>query len=532
MRKKGRKKMPEVDHRAELVPIQYANDLWNCGQFAAVVVAEHTHWKDTGVKRKLSERFVMYHAYPQRPAGRGTLTASTPQCFPQVGVCWAEDWPWPGRRNPDLQPSPPQAARARQHRSPVTEIHHQNIETLRYHLDHRRVFDLRLWVDSDVWFNAPFGNIPMPLRQSDLDVGHVVVVVGYELDANAPGGGRFIFQNNWGTGWGDQGYGTLPFEYVRQWGLSSDDELAAFIMPEEHCVTYRSRCRTTGPLSAVVHGDKFHFFFHGAGSETIWMQTHNGEAWEGESLVSYDGAGLTQGGIAAASFQGKVYIFYKGRTTPNIYSRQLDDSGWSPEQNISDISPSATSHAPTCCVFQNVLWIFYKGRSTSNIWFNRFDGNQWLGEQNLSNISPSLTNAALTATVHDGQLYLAWCGNGNNSIWVNRFDGNNWAGESRIVASENGTDRPPTLASHKGELFLIYKRADDSTPHGSLLCRVLRNNNWQPAFSITELSPCLTDQQIGAASFRDRLRLVYKGQGTSQIWSNAGWSTVYELVQP
>ena len=183
-------------------------------------------------------------------------------------------------------------------------------------------------------------------------------------------------------------------------------------------------------------------------------------------------------------------------------------------------------------MFWGELWIFYKGRSTRDIWYNRFDGNNWLGEENLSDVSPGLSNGPLTAAVHDRQLYLAWRGNGHNSIWVNRFDGTNWAGKTRITTNVNGTDRPPTLVSHKGELFLIYKRADDSAPHGSILCGVLRNNHWQPGFSITELSPCLTDQQIGAVSFHDRLRLVYKGQGTTRIWSNAGWCMVYELVQP
>jgi len=523
--------MAEIDLRNELVPIQYANDLWNCPQFAAVVVAEHTHWKDTGMLRKLSERFIMYHAYPQPPTGGGG-TATTPQCFPKVGVCWAEDWPWPGRRNPDLQPPPPQANRAKQHRSPVTEVDHEHIERLLFHLDHRRVFAIRLRINVDVWSNATFGDIPMPLDESDLRIVHVVVVVGYERDNNAPGGGRFIFQNNWGTNWGNQGFGMLPFEYVARMGSGTSSELAAFIMPEEHCVSYRSKCRTTGPVSAVAHDSKIHVFYHGDDSETIWMQTHNGEAWEGESLVSFDGDGRTKGGICAASFQRKVHIFYKGATTPNIYSRQLDKTGWSKEQNISAESPCATSHAPTCCVFQNHLWIFYKGNTTNHIWFNRYDGSQWLGQQDLSNISVGYTDDALTAIAHNGQLYLAWRGVGNNSIWVNRFDGQNWAGESRVVASEEGTDRPVSLVSHNDGLFLIYKRADDANPRGSVLCKVLRNNNWQSAFSITQLSPCLTDQQIGAVSSNDRIRLVYKGQGTNRIWSNAGWSKVYELVQP
>ena len=121
----------------------------------------------------------------------------------------------------------------------------------------------------------------------------------------------FIFQNNWGRGWGDQGYGTLPFEYVSQWGVSDNVELAAFIMPEEHCVSYRSPCRTTGPLSAVVHWDKLHVFYHGADSERIWMQTHNAEAWEGVSLVSYDGDGSRRTPLPQPRLMAKVHIFYK-----------------------------------------------------------------------------------------------------------------------------------------------------------------------------------------------------------------------------
>ncbi len=44
--------------------------------------------------------------------------------------------------------------------------------------------------------------------------GHAVALVGYGKGADFPGGGYFIFRNSWGTGFGDQGYGYMPFEYV------------------------------------------------------------------------------------------------------------------------------------------------------------------------------------------------------------------------------------------------------------------------------------------------------------------------------
>ena len=39
--------------------------------------------------------------------------------------------------------------------------------------------------------------------------GHAILLVGYDRVR-----GVVYFRNSWGTGWGDQGYGTLPFAYV------------------------------------------------------------------------------------------------------------------------------------------------------------------------------------------------------------------------------------------------------------------------------------------------------------------------------
>jgi len=65
------------------------------------------------------------------------------------------------------------------------------------------------------------GKIPYPCPGEGVAGGHAVVAVGYD-DAmkikNATCGlektGALLIRNSWGTGWGDHGYGWLPYEYV------------------------------------------------------------------------------------------------------------------------------------------------------------------------------------------------------------------------------------------------------------------------------------------------------------------------------
>src|SRR5262249_56575528 len=54
------------------------------------------------------------------------------------------------------------------------------------------------------------GIIPMPSARDQLRGGHAVCIVGYDDQKR-----QFKFINSWGTGWGDHGYGYLPYDYPK-----------------------------------------------------------------------------------------------------------------------------------------------------------------------------------------------------------------------------------------------------------------------------------------------------------------------------
>ena len=64
---------------------------------------------------------------------------------------------------------------------------------------------------------AKTGVVPMPNKTESLLGGHCVTIDGY-IDSVQ----RFICCNSWGTGWGENGYFSMPYEYLTNPNLACD----------------------------------------------------------------------------------------------------------------------------------------------------------------------------------------------------------------------------------------------------------------------------------------------------------------------
>ena len=88
------------------------------------------------------------------------------------------------------------------------------------------MFGFRIYASIDEV--AKDGNLPFPSESESFTGEHAVVAVGYDDNrqiTNWRNGqktfGALLIRNSWGTAWGDEGYGWLPYDYVLK-GFTSD----------------------------------------------------------------------------------------------------------------------------------------------------------------------------------------------------------------------------------------------------------------------------------------------------------------------
>jgi len=226
-----------VDLREWFPPIEDQKALGSCTAQVGVGLVEYYAKRAFGNYIDLSRLFLykttrnLIHLV----GDTGAYLRSTMGALVLFGVPPEEHWPYTDRK-PDFDKEPPAFCYA----------FAQNYQAIRYfHIDRPKMTtvdnleQIKMFlacgfpqmfgftVYSSIWDVGEDGKIPYPHDERAIG-GHAIVAVGYDdsIEIKNPCGGKatvgaLLIRNSWGTGWGDKGYGWLPYQYVLI-GLAQD----------------------------------------------------------------------------------------------------------------------------------------------------------------------------------------------------------------------------------------------------------------------------------------------------------------------
>ena len=200
-------------------PVEDQGDIGSCTSQAVVGLVEYFERRAKGEFLDASRRFLykVTRKLYQQEGDTGAYVRGTIRALQIFGVCPEEYWPYDVSKFDEEPPAfcyafglSYQAVKYyRIWDSSPTKLIGQLKESLAKGLP----FAFGFTVYSSIWNAAveESGDIPLPQNGDKVEGGHAIMAVGYD-DAKR----RFLIRNSWGTGWGKQGYGTLPYGYVEK----------------------------------------------------------------------------------------------------------------------------------------------------------------------------------------------------------------------------------------------------------------------------------------------------------------------------
>ena len=203
-----------IDLRPSLPPVRDQGERGTCLAFAVTAAHEVRRLATAAVLEDLAEE-ILYWGCKQLEPGvpAGTTFRAAAAALDLWGQPAEELWPYDGDRDetaPDYAPPTGALDSAVCHTATLQRIPARWDEITRALADGRTVA-LGIFVGASFYWTTD-GRITLPASEDELEDGHAVLIVGYEQDHT------LIFRNSWGTSWGNQGYGYLPYAYLERFG--------------------------------------------------------------------------------------------------------------------------------------------------------------------------------------------------------------------------------------------------------------------------------------------------------------------------
>ena len=198
-----------------------------CVAFALTALHEYC-LAQRGINITLSEQHLYYEAkqIDGTSAACGTWHSDAAQVLAERGQCRASVWPYsilPPCNNHGNLPANARSDAAN-YRFQAQPLPSNSVSAMKAALAEESLVSLSIPVYNS-WFQSSetqrSGRITLRLEEEPDEGGHAIVLVGYQNDENAPGGGYFILRNSWNGMWGTEcpygvGYGTIPYQYITE----------------------------------------------------------------------------------------------------------------------------------------------------------------------------------------------------------------------------------------------------------------------------------------------------------------------------
>ena len=211
-----------IDLRRHCPPVYDQLHLNSCSANAIAAALRYDELKEGRAHVASPSRLFIY--YNERVLS-GLVGTNSPvplrdgfRAIARMGACPEAMWPYEVRRF-RRAPTPRCFQSAQRHRAIAYYRLRRAISHMRTCLAERFPFVMAIAVHQSMMALGVLrtGVVPVPSGRDRLRGGHAVLVVGCHHEKRL-----LIFRNSWGRGWGDRGYGYLPYAFVASPDLTWD----------------------------------------------------------------------------------------------------------------------------------------------------------------------------------------------------------------------------------------------------------------------------------------------------------------------
>lgn len=300
-----------VNHISQMPSIRNQGGRGTCVAFA-LTAAHEFYRSQSSSPQDLSEQF-LYDRSKQidgSPDVCGTYQVKAAQVLSSIGECREVVWPY--------NPSGPCNNNGTLPGNALADAANFKVQSIILNQNDVNAIKTALFGGSCVSFSIPVYNswyqnaatyqsglITMRIGNEPVVAGHAMCFVGYQDDANAPGGGYFLLRNSWDGSFGTAcpygvGYGKIPYAYITQ------DCWEAVTMPA-----------TSAALNALFR------YYNSAATDhfytTNWAELDSGAyGWVFEKIQCYIYPAMTGAAVP-------LYRYWNGGAADHFYTTNWNE---------------------------------------------------------------------------------------------------------------------------------------------------------------------------------------------------------------